>query len=110
LPLQKAALRHSFRSIDRSSFILPLASSPPIGRRARSCSCNMCEPGAACCLSAGDTAWVLTSATLVFIQTPAMGVAQAGMIRRKNSLSMLLQTMSGMMIGTVGAVCCPARL
>eukprot|EP01094_Clydonella_sp_ATCC50884_P027977 TRINITY_DN8270_c0_g1_i1.p1 TRINITY_DN8270_c0_g1~~TRINITY_DN8270_c0_g1_i1.p1 ORF type:complete len:463 (-),score=129.86 TRINITY_DN8270_c0_g1_i1:103-1347(-) len=30
-----------------------------------------------------------------------MGIAQAGMIRRKNSLSMLLQTMSGMMIGSV---------
>ena len=29
--------------------------------------------------------------TLVMLQTPAMGIAQAGMIRRKNSLSMMMQ-------------------
>jgi len=61
----------------------------------------MCDNGYECCLSPGDTAWVMTAAALVFIQTPAMGIAQAGMIRRKNSLSMLLQTMSGIFIGSV---------
>ena len=33
-------------------------------------------PDGACCLDSGDTAWVMTSAALVFIQTPAMGLAQ----------------------------------
>jgi Amt family ammonium transporter len=39
--------------------------------------------------------------TLVMLQTPAMGIAQAGMIRRKNSLSMLMQCMSGMVVGSL---------
>ena len=39
--------------------------------------------------------------TLVMLQTPAMGIAQAGMIKRKNALSMLMQTISGMCIGSI---------
>jgi len=35
------------------------------------------------------------------IQTPAIGFTQAGMIRRKNSLSMLLQVLVGMAIGSI---------
>ena len=103
----------------------------------------------------GDTAWMMTAATLVFIQTPAIGILQgflffiyfffvvvvvvvivgwrwsvdednvsspllfsqnflpllsllfltppspAGMIRRKNSLSTLLQAMAGVAIGSI---------
>jgi Amt family ammonium transporter len=41
--------------------------------------------------SAGDTAMMMFGTTLVMLQTPAMGIAQAGMIRRKNSLSMMMQ-------------------
>jgi len=37
--------------------------------------------------------------TLVMLQTPEMGIAQAGMIKRKNALSLLMQTISGMCIG-----------
>jgi Amt family ammonium transporter len=39
--------------------------------------------------------------TMVFLQTPAIGIAQAGLIRRKNSLSMLMQTMTGLVIGSL---------
>lgn len=49
----------------------------------------------------GDTAFMLFATTVVMIQTPAMGLAQAGMIRRKNSLSMIMQTMAGMAIGSL---------
>ena len=35
------------------------------------------------------------------LQTPALGLAQAGMIRRKNSLSMLMQTLTGLSVGSV---------
>ena len=49
----------------------------------------------------GDTALMMFGTTLVMCQTPAMGIAQAGMIRRKNSLSMMMQCMSGMAIGSV---------
>jgi Amt family ammonium transporter len=34
-------------------------------------------------------------------QTPAMGIAQAGLIRAKNSLSMLLQVSAGASIGAI---------
>jgi hypothetical protein len=49
----------------------------------------------------GDTAFMIFGTTLVMLQTPAMGIAQAGMIRRKNSLSMLMQCLSGMAIGSL---------
>jgi Amt family ammonium transporter len=49
----------------------------------------------------GDTALMMFGTTLVMFQTPAMGVAQAGMIRRKNSLSMMMQCTSGMAIGSL---------
>ena len=49
----------------------------------------------------GDTALMMFGTTLVMLQTPAMGIAQAGMIRRKNSLSMMMQCMSGMAIGSL---------
>jgi hypothetical protein len=52
-------------------------------------------------VSAGDTALMMFGTTMVMFQTPAMGVAQAGMIRRKNSLSMLMQCVSGMAIGSI---------
>ena len=35
------------------------------------------------------------------LQTPALGLAQAGIIKRKNALSMLMQVMSGFCIGTL---------
>ena len=39
---------------------------------------------------------MMAATAFVMLQTPAMGIAQAGMIRRKNSLSMLMQTLSGL--------------
>ena len=54
-----------------------------------------------CNLNAGDTAFLMFAATVVMIQTPAMGLAQAGLIRRKNSLSMLMQVLFGMVIGSL---------
>mmetsp|Transcript_6945 Transcript_6945/g.19661 ORF Transcript_6945/g.19661 Transcript_6945/m.19661 type:complete len:451 (+) Transcript_6945:119-1471(+) len=49
----------------------------------------------------GDTAWMMAATTLVFLQTPAIGILQAGLIRRENSLSMLLQAMCGVAIGSI---------
>jgi len=49
----------------------------------------------------GDTSVMMFGTTLVMFQTPAMGIAQAGMIRRKNSLSMMMQCVSGMSIGSL---------
>ena len=44
---------------------------------------------------------MITATTFVMLMTPAMGIAQAGMIRRKNALSMIMQTMAGMVIGSL---------
>lgn len=45
-------------------------------------------------ISAGDTAWVLVSAALVLLMTPALGFFYGGMVRRKNVLGILMQCMS----------------
>lgn len=43
-------------------------------------------------LSAGDTAWVLASAALVMLMTPALGFFYGGLVRRKNVLSTLMHS------------------
>ncbi|MBR3722479.1 MAG: ammonium transporter [Selenomonadaceae bacterium] len=40
----------------------------------------------------GDTAWVLISAALVFIMTPALALFYGGMVRSKNVLSTIMQS------------------
>jgi Amt family ammonium transporter len=54
-----------------------------------------------CELNDGDIAMMMAATAFVMLQTPAMGIAQAGMIRRKNSLSMLMQTLSGLVFGSI---------
>src|SRR5690348_178647 len=44
-------------------------------------------------VSAGDTAWVLTAAALVMIMTPAVGFFYGGMVRSKNVVSVIKQTL-----------------
>lgn len=43
-------------------------------------------------ISAGDTAWVLISAALVFIMTPGLGFFYGGMVRSKNVLTTIMQS------------------
>jgi len=45
------------------------------------------------CIDDSSTAFMILATTFVYLQTPAMGICQAGMVRRKNSLSMLMQTL-----------------
>jgi len=42
-------------------------------------------------IDAGDTAWVLISAALVMLMTPALGFFYGGMVRKKNALSIITQ-------------------
>nr|WP_051013576.1 ammonium transporter [Pararhodospirillum photometricum] len=47
-------------------------------------------------LSAGDTAWMLTSSVLVLMMlVPGLALFYAGMVRKKNVLSVLMQSMFG---------------
>eukprot|EP00762_Andalucia_godoyi_P006268 ANDGO_05825.mRNA.1 Ammonium transporter 1 len=57
-----------------------------------------CAPGG---FNHGDIAYMAFATTVVFLMTPAMGLAQAGFLRRKNSLTMLMQVMSGCTIGSL---------
>ena len=43
-------------------------------------------------ISAGDTAWLLVSAALVMLMTPALGFFYGGLVRRKNVLSTLMHS------------------
>jgi Amt family ammonium transporter len=43
-------------------------------------------------INAGDTAWVLASAALVMLMTPALGFFYGGLVRRKNVLSTLMHS------------------
>lgn len=49
------------------------------------------DSGAAA-INAGDTAWVLVSAALVMLMTPALGFFYGGMVRKKNVLGTLMQS------------------
>lgn len=49
------------------------------------------EPESA--VNAGDTAWVLVSAALVFLMTPALALFYGGMVRSKNVLATIMQSM-----------------
>jgi ammonium transporter, Amt family len=58
-------------------------------------------PASAPKIDTGDTAWVLTSAALVLLMTPALGFFYGGLVRRKNMLSVLMQCMMAIGIITV---------
>src|SRR6476660_4279944 len=43
-------------------------------------------------INSGDTAWILASAALVMLMTPALGFFYAGMTRGKNVLATIMQS------------------
>ena len=49
--------------------------------------------------NSGDVAWMLCATTFVMLQTPAAGLAQGGLVRRKNAISVIGQSFMGMIIG-----------
>jgi Amt family ammonium transporter len=52
-------------------------------------------------ISAGDTAWVLVAAALVFVMNPGLAFFYAGLVRRKNTLNTLMMTYVAMGVGAV---------
>ena len=44
-------------------------------------------------MNSGDTAWVLVSAALVFIMTPSVALFYGGMVRSKNVLATIMQSL-----------------
>jgi ammonium transporter, Amt family len=52
-------------------------------------------------MNAGDTAWLLVSAALVLLMTPALALFYAGMVRKKNVLSTIMHSLSAIPIVTL---------
>ncbi len=52
-------------------------------------------------VNAGDTAWVLVAAALVFVMNPGLAFFYAGLVRRKNTLNTLMMTYVAMGVGAV---------
>lgn len=52
-------------------------------------------------ISTGDTAWMLTSAALVFLMTPGLAFFYTGLVRRKNALNTLMMTCVAIAIGAL---------
>lgn len=52
-------------------------------------------------MNTGDTAWVLMSASLVMLMTPALGLFYGGMVERKNLLSTIMLTFGTLLIVTM---------
>ena len=53
-------------------------------------------------LSAGDTAWVLTSSALVMVMTVGLGFFYGGLVRSKNALNTIM--MSIVALGVVSVI------
>ncbi|MFV0405790.1 MAG: ammonium transporter [Propioniciclava sp.] len=53
-------------------------------------------------INSGDTAWILTSAALVFLMTPGLALFYGGMVRAKGVLNMMM--MSFVSMGIVGVL------
>src|ERR1700712_4312499 len=52
-------------------------------------------------INAGDTAWVLASAALVFLMTPGLAFFYGGMVRMKSVLNMIMMSAAAMAIVSV---------
>jgi ammonium transporter, Amt family len=52
-------------------------------------------------IDTGDTTWMLVSTGLVMMMTPALGFFEAGLLRLKNSLSVIMQTFTGLALLSV---------
>ncbi len=57
-------------------------------------------------INAGDTAWLLVSAALVLLMTPALALFYGGMVRKKNVLSTLMFSLTAIpIVSVVWAAC-----
>jgi ammonium transporter, Amt family len=52
-------------------------------------------------LDSGDTAWMLIASSLVLLMIPALGMFEAGLLRKKNTVSIFMQIFFGLAILSV---------
>ena len=90
--------RRTFRAGAVAAFIFGLAGPLASVALAQDIASPPAVPPA---VNAGDTAWVLISAALVLMMTPALAFFYGGLVRRKNMLSVLMQCFTLMALITV---------
>ncbi|MGB6785834.1 MAG: ammonia channel protein, partial [Nitrosotalea sp.] len=47
-------------------------------------------------IDSGDTAWMLIASSLVLLMIPALGMFEAGLLRKKNTVSIFMQIFFGL--------------
>lgn len=52
-------------------------------------------------IDTGDTAWILIAGSLVLLMIPALGLFEAGLLRRKNTVSIFMQIFTGLALLSV---------
>jgi Amt family ammonium transporter len=52
-------------------------------------------------IDTGNTAWMLIASSLVLLMIPALGMFEAGLLRRKNTVSIFMQIFFGMALLSV---------
>jgi len=52
-------------------------------------------------IDTGDTAWILVAGSLVLLMIPALGLFEAGLLRRKNTVSIFMQIFFGLALLSV---------
>jgi Amt family ammonium transporter len=87
--------RRPGRSFERSA-----AGVPDEGRHTAEVATAGPDEGVVIVISAGDTAFVLISAALVALMTPGLAFFYGGLVRRKNFLSMVMQSFISMGVVT----------
>ena len=55
-------------------------------------------PGDASCIDTGDTTWVMMATILVLGMMPGLAFFEAGLLRKKNTLSLVTQIFTGLSI------------
>src|SRR5439155_25958709 len=70
-----------------------LAVGVAVGAGAKLLAGGSAGPFKADAINTGDTAWVLTSSALVMIMTPAVGFFYGGLVRSKNVVSVIKQSL-----------------
>ncbi|HEU5446275.1 MAG TPA: ammonia channel protein, partial [Nitrososphaeraceae archaeon] len=52
-------------------------------------------------IDTGDTAWMLIASSLVLLMIPSLGLFEAGLLRKKNTVSIFMQIFFGMALLSV---------
>ena len=97
LAQQAAALRANTLELERSTMAAVQSADAVVAAMASS----SIQPGANCTggeINGADTCWVLLSFVLVLSMIPGLALFEAGLLRAKNTLSIMVQILAGVCV------------